>query len=244
MACFRIIISFLCSLWAALAIAGDAANLNILGFNSDGNIFAFEQYGVQDGSGFPYAERFYIDTRNDTFLSGTPIRVRLDDETTALHTARSQAKTQAEDITKTLDSSLNMQGATIVASRSITQIGPDTGYMQFLPRRVFPPIDAPIALHLIEKDLPTSALCQQIGGQKGFELLFSSIQVGGLWASLNNDQIVPQSRGCPLAYQLHQAITFYPESGAPLLVVIIAIRSFGFEGPDHRYMAITHHLNG
>jgi predicted secreted protein len=35
------------------ALAGDTAELNILGFSADGNVFAFEEYGVQDGSGFP-----------------------------------------------------------------------------------------------------------------------------------------------------------------------------------------------
>jgi len=49
--------------------AGDAATLNILGFSSDGSVFAFEEYGVQDGSGFPYANRFYIDTETDTFMT-------------------------------------------------------------------------------------------------------------------------------------------------------------------------------
>ena len=62
----------------APAKAGDAATLNVLGFSSDGAIFAFEEYGVQDGSGFPYANRYYIDTATDTFLPGSPIRKRID----------------------------------------------------------------------------------------------------------------------------------------------------------------------
>ena len=64
------------------ARAGDVAELEILGFTKDGGVFAFEEYGVADGSGFPYANRYYIDTATDTFLSGTPIRVRLDNEAT------------------------------------------------------------------------------------------------------------------------------------------------------------------
>ena len=47
---------------AASARAGDVAELEILGFSDDGGVFAFEEYGVQDGSGFPYANRYYIDT--------------------------------------------------------------------------------------------------------------------------------------------------------------------------------------
>ena len=59
------------ALSSGTALAGDFANLNVLGFSSDGNIFAFEQYGVQDGSGFPYADRFYIDT-NTCLLYTSP----------------------------------------------------------------------------------------------------------------------------------------------------------------------------
>jgi predicted secreted protein len=44
-------------------------------------VFAFEEYGVQDGSGFPYANRFYIDVDTDSFIvADSPIRVRIDDE--------------------------------------------------------------------------------------------------------------------------------------------------------------------
>ena len=52
------------------AHAGDVAELEILGFTGDGGVFAFEEYGVQDGSGFPYANRYYIDTADDTFSQG------------------------------------------------------------------------------------------------------------------------------------------------------------------------------
>ncbi|TIL61031.1 MAG: hypothetical protein E5Y89_28055, partial [Mesorhizobium sp.] len=42
----------------ATAGAGDVAELEILGFSKDGGVFAFEEYGVQDGSGYPYASRY------------------------------------------------------------------------------------------------------------------------------------------------------------------------------------------
>jgi predicted secreted protein len=34
---------------------GDYADRTILGFSPDGGIFAFEEFGVGDGSGYPYA---------------------------------------------------------------------------------------------------------------------------------------------------------------------------------------------
>lgn len=59
---------------ASQASAGDYAAFQPIGFSSDGYVFAFEEYGVQDGSGFPYSTIYVIDTRNDTFLPGAPVR--------------------------------------------------------------------------------------------------------------------------------------------------------------------------
>lgn len=101
----RILALFAVSLLAQFAIslaahAGDVAELEILGFTGNGGIFAFEEYGVQDGSGFPYANRYYIDTADDSFLEGTPIRVRLDDENATLDAARLAARQKGEAIIK------------------------------------------------------------------------------------------------------------------------------------------------
>jgi len=65
---------------AAPAVAGDIAALQSIGFSVDGSVYAFEEYGIQDGSGFPYSNIYVIDTVKDVYLPGTPIRVRLDDE--------------------------------------------------------------------------------------------------------------------------------------------------------------------
>ena len=75
----RSVIAALSLFAAGPAAAGDAAELGILGFSADGGVFAFEEYGIQDGSGFPYSSIFIIDTAKDAFIPGTPIRVRIDD---------------------------------------------------------------------------------------------------------------------------------------------------------------------
>ena len=67
----------------------------MLGYSNDGSHFAFEQYGIQDGSGFPFAEIFIVDLVNDAWVSGTPIEVRIDDESASLADAREQAMDQA-----------------------------------------------------------------------------------------------------------------------------------------------------
>ena len=61
----------------------------------------------------------------------------------------------------------------------------------------------------------------------------------GASKTLHDDQSIPASRGCPQGYRLGGLQTFYPASGSPAFAVIIAVRGFGFEGPDYRWLAVT-----
>ena len=36
------------------AYSGDRASLNVIGFSPDGTAFAYEEYGIHDGSAVPY----------------------------------------------------------------------------------------------------------------------------------------------------------------------------------------------
>lgn len=65
---------------AAPAMAGDRALIDFIGFSEDGQYFAFEEFGVQDGSGFPYSNIYVLDVSADSWVDGTPVRVQLDDE--------------------------------------------------------------------------------------------------------------------------------------------------------------------
>ncbi len=77
---------------AAPAFSGDFASREILGFSEDGTRFAFEEYGVQDGSGFPYSNIYLIDTTNDNWVAGSPFRARIDEETADIAAARAKSR--------------------------------------------------------------------------------------------------------------------------------------------------------
>ncbi|MEJ8572682.1 DUF2259 domain-containing protein [Microbaculum marinum] len=64
----------------AVALAGDLARLEVLGFGSEGKYVAFEEYGVQDGSGFPYSTIYIVDTDTDSWLPDTPVRIVVEEE--------------------------------------------------------------------------------------------------------------------------------------------------------------------
>ena len=52
------------------AAAGEFAQVDLLGFSRSGSHFAFEEYGVQDGSGFPYSNIYVIDVGDDSWVPG------------------------------------------------------------------------------------------------------------------------------------------------------------------------------
>jgi predicted secreted protein len=66
-------------MFGSIVRAGDYANLNFVGFSKDGRYLAFEEYGVQDGSGFPYSSYYFVDVAKNSFAAPS-INVRLDNE--------------------------------------------------------------------------------------------------------------------------------------------------------------------
>jgi predicted secreted protein len=223
----------------AAASAGDAAKLDIIGFSKDGSVFAFEEYGIQDGSGFPYANRFYIDTATDKYLAKTPVRIRLDDENASVEDARDKTGRDAQGVTALADEELRANAGDTVASNPVTEQSADPFKVTVNPRFVFPAIDAALNLKLEEIVVPPGESCKNIGQIKGFRLTLVEEKQDAQPVVLHEDTSIPTSRGCPLGYSIGAVQTFYPDAGKPVLAVLIAVRGQGFEGPDHRWLAVT-----
>ncbi len=231
--------ALLLGVWPMAAHAGDAAKLDILGFSKDGGIFAFEEYGIQDGSGFPYANRYYIDTATDKFLPKTPIRVRLDDEHSSIENARDKAGRDGQGVTSLTDLELRTNSGQTAAFNPVTELSADPFKVKVNPRPVFPAIDPALTFELEEIGAPASETCQNTGEIKGFRLTLLEDKPDARPELLHLDETVPGSRGCPQGYGIGAVQTFYPEGGRPVVAVLIAVRSVGFEGPDHRWLAVT-----
>ena len=225
---------------AVRAQAGDTAEVNMLGFSADGGIFAFEEYGIQDGSGFPYANRFYIDTASDSFVPGSPIRVRIDDENATLEDARRQARDVGQSIVGDAELAANRGWA--AGWNAITELSAEPHRMEVNPRPVVPPVDAPVEFRLREIPMLQPERCRGLGDIVGFGLVRIALTPGETPRAIHEDDSVPESRGCPLGYRIGGVQTFFPDGGAPVFAVMIAVRSFGFEGPDHRWMAVAGRL--
>ncbi len=237
----RLFIVSLLTLAGQPALAGDTAELEILGFSADGSIFAFEEYGIQDGSGFPYAHRFYIDTASDSFLAGTPVRVRLDDEAASLAAARDQARKQGSSIIE--DRILSENKGITAGFNAVSELTADPHRMVVSPRPIFPSIDDPLELRIEEIPLSAPELCENLTERHvGFRLMRIGRAPDETIELLHEDQAVPDSRGCPTGYRIGAIQTFFPENGESVYAVLVTVQRLGFEGPDHRWIAIPGRL--
>ena len=221
-------------------LAADAAEREVIGFSADGRYFAFEQFGVQDGSGFPYSDIFIIDTEKDAWHPGTPIRVMMQEEKANVAAARQQAAEKARPVIFSLRIE---EPGIMLASQSSYQAGTDPQKLAF--RNSYVPTD--VAEHdpattvtLEEVVLPGPAKCP--AGDLPYVGFALSINSSGAakFTTVYRDTEIPASRVCPLKYSLSDIIGYRPTIDGPIrLVALVSVYSYGFEGMDRRFLAVT-----
>lgn len=219
------------------AWAADASEMQVIGFTPDGRIFAFEEYGVQDGSGFPYSYRYYIDTNTDKFLPNTPVRVRLEDESATVDQARAIAFQRGEKIVK--EATLARNQGYLAGYNAITELSADPYRMVVNPRQIVPPAEDVLEFRLQETYVGPLDRCADLGEPKGLRLLRIDATGGGVNRVIHEDESIPLSRGCPIGYRIGAVQTLYGEGGRSTYAVMISVIRVGFEGPDYRWMAVT-----
>ena len=217
------------------ARAGDNADKYLIGFSPDGAYFAFEEYGVEDGSGFPYSAVYVIEVAGDRWLPGTPIRFRIDDEQASLAQARGETSERAAPL---LDQYQIGRPGLSVVDNPLTEALADPFLVAFHPRSFFLSNDVPYQLTLEEYVLPAPN-CPDIGqgDHRGFRLVLTDPE--GATRTLSEDAQIPASRFCPLNYGISEVVTYPLEAGGNALVVLLNVFSVGFEGPDRRFIAVT-----
>lgn len=228
----RLLFAFLAlCLATGAASAGDYADRTIIGFSPDGAYFAFEEYGIQDGSGFPYATIYVVETATDSWVAGTPIRVIVEDETVALASVRFDAYEQAGAILRQYAIGAEPR---ILVSNPITEFG-DHRTVDFV-LRAFTPLQT-TAWHLALKEFPLPSDCPDMGQPiVGFDLDLTAPD--GAVAELNHDTRIPSSRYCPVGYGVSDILAF-DGMDRTVVVILLNVFSVGFEGPDRRFMAIA-----
>lgn len=216
------------------ASAGDRALIDFVGYSADGRYLSFEEFGTQDGSGFPYSNIYVVDLPADKWVTGTPFRARLEDEQAEQIDARKAAAGMAKP---TIDQLGITEPVDLVAINGDGELGDGTnltfgapGYFPNDPQGVFT-----LTLDMFAAE--SSEDCEIYLGEKakGYALTLTEAQSE---RELFRDGVLPKSRGCPTTYRLYGVVApLYatPPSG---YVAIIATYPFGFEGPDRRFIAI------
>ncbi len=231
---------------AAAAQAGDIAEHRILGFTPDGAVFAFEEFGVQDGSGFPYSNIYVVDTGADSWLPGTPFRVRLDDETKPLAEARAEARRQAAPLLGKIGLD---DRAVVLAASPLGEFESDplgTAFGEPFPSH---PLQNPpdrryrADIELFDAETPGQDCETFIGDGKpqGFRLKIANLTSNAEAVLHEDGGDIPRSRGCPITYRIETVAVpaGYP---AKTVAVVLSILRPGFEGPDRRFLAVTGEL--
>lgn len=224
-------------LLASPAFAGDAAAIDPIGFSADGRYFAYEEYGVQDGSGFPYGSIFLVDLIEDKWV-GTPIRVRLDDESATLDAARQKALAEAKPMLEKAALTVPAHPLFMNADGEVGADGLEVRFGMFgngldEPRDQF-------KLKLETFASTTTEPCASFGMEdpvKGFALTLADS--AGNAAEIHRDTAVPASRRCVSDYRFYAVLSAFPVGlSASPLVGVISVYSLGFEGPDRRFVIV------
>lgn len=226
--------SALISIVALPAFSAELAELGATGFSENGAHFAFEQYGVQDGSGFPYASITIVDVVNDSWVPGMPIAVRLENDSTNANAARSAVQQKAGPIANKYG--IQSSHGVVLAHNPVSEISADPKRVRFLPFKTTTNIGDPIEVTLNEYPLPAGGDCGVHGQTFGYRLLLSQ---PGKVKLLHEDSRIPKSRGCPLAYRIDQVIAYHVAGGDMVLAIMLVMNVPGFEGPDGKYLAVT-----
>jgi predicted secreted protein len=223
-------------LLAGPALAADISSLSIEGFSPDRRVFAFEEFGVQDGSGFPYSTYYFIDTQADSYLKGTPVRVRIDDEAAKIGAARAQARDKASSLISKYQLSANP--GVLAAFNPVSELGVSGNSLTYRSIQTDPAISGhTYTLEIAAFSQATPANCKDMtDNYGGFELKFSQIADAPAAKLAYRDDSVPSSRGCVRGYRLG-GVAVSGQNDGPHIAMVDVI-SAGFEGSDHRWIAV------
>jgi len=235
-----------------VAPAGDSAARKVLGFSPDGTAFAFEQYAVYYDSMERFIEIQVIDTRTDSFVSGTPFSARIGDED-----ERDADVVRAEFLGKAKLTLVRLKigesGKHFPGKPSIDLDEPGIYQMAESPLAGTQEFTLPggrmAKLAISEKALG-KASCYGAGGRATYgDVIVQGVTLtlsldGGAPVVLQSDKRLPKSRRCVTAYGIAEAWLHEAADGTQTLAVLLeTVDAYEFHaGPNRRFMAVTRRL--
>ena len=227
--------------------AGDYATLNFIGFSEDGKYLSFEEYGTQDGSGFPYSNYYFVDTAKNSYAAA-PIKKTYDDskmtdesQIPGEEVMRLQAKKAAAANLKKFKIVPGNTGNLLVA-RLLTDLNGEkikpgdekkdqiVKFTDYVSSNYF---ENEYELRLKTSKVNLKRCDYNYEPTLKFEISLKDVR-GNTEKILQKDNDLPESRGCPHTYSV-QNIYAYKDK----IAVFMNIYTIGFEGPDMRFMVVT-----
>ena len=217
------------------AFAGDRALIDFIGFSADSRYFAFEEFGIQDGSGFAYSSIYVVDLTSDSWVVGTPIRMQADDESVTLSQIRAEVQLQAADEIETLGIDVPVEIAALIGDGAPNS---DAQTLRFGAPAYDPgAVSGDYELQLSSFVTTAASPCKEWFSvdPMGYELVISD---KGSERLLHRDTTLPRSRGCPVSYRLYGVVLPFNAGSIGDAVGIVSVYPGGFEGPDRRFIAV------
>jgi predicted secreted protein len=222
------------------ALAGDRALSDFIGYSEDGQYFAFEEYGVQDGSGAAYSHIYIVDLAADAWLDGTPISVDAiedaDPEARPLFAVRTDARAKAAKQLRALQIDVPVEIVSLLGEGV-----PDADGLSMVFSTPYccggPGQTKGDEFTLALTTFPITSgedFCAEMN-PVGYALTLND---GTDTVELHRDgKKLPGSRGCTTEYRLYAVLQPF-EGGAGGRMAIVSSYRVGFEGPDRRFLAV------
>jgi predicted secreted protein len=221
------------------ALAGDRAQLNVLGYSRDFRYFAFEEFGVFDGSGGNYSHIFVVDLSDDSWVKGTPFSTEQNGDTDDVIPPLSAVRAKTMSLAVPTLSELRIEvpaSILVMLGDGVPNADGKTMTTAFPSCCGSADTDETAALTLsLSTFAAKSAVECPVDEAFGYALTASFAD--GTSREIHRDgDSLPKSRRCPQDYRLHAVVA--PFEQVRPRVAIISSYPFGFEGVDRRFLAV------
>ncbi|MCS6759137.1 MAG: DUF2259 domain-containing protein [Candidatus Devosia euplotis] len=171
----------------------------------------------------------------DSWAVGTPIRVRADDDNVPLTDIRARARAKAANDIAMLGIDVPGEFVAIIGD-GVLDVDAQTlafGTPGFRPGEA----NGSHTLELTRFGTRSATPCQEWFGAApiGYQLLVQDDAGGRV---VHRDDSLPRSRGCPVDYRLFGVVLPFADEPLSHAVGIISVYTYGFEGPDRRFIAV------
>ncbi|KPF44094.1 DUF2259 domain-containing protein [Rhizobium sp. AAP43] len=230
------LVLILIALLTTSAKAGDVAEMRPHGFSQDGRYFAYEEFGEQDGSGFPYSSVSIIDTETDSFVPGTPIDVLVKREDATIGEARRESATKASALFEA--HGIGEDPGYLAAFNPVSELGQEFQNLRYQATPSLYVADGIYRLKLEQFSASAEGICKDLTVDvQGFRLTLADDAKPADARKVYEDQRVPTSRHCPSSYGIAGVVTPRYGSKGPHMVMVQML-TLGFEGNNVRWLAV------